>query len=87
MEGFEEFLTDHYLKTILTWQTSQGCFKDTPKSPKNKLQARSANIIAFNCTDHATGLGIAAMSINLRLRLNCAFGRSQIDGTNCLQFF
>ncbi|XP_031355065.1 UPF0764 protein C16orf89 homolog [Photinus pyralis] len=63
MEGYIEFLQQNWTLAIINWKTAQGCYKH---ANTHKLSSRSANTISFGCSNHATGLAAAALSLNLR---------------------
>lgn len=61
--GYAEFLEKHWLLNILAWQHHpSGCYKYY--SPTIK---RSANRLKDNCSDHMSGLAIAALSQFLKI--------------------
>lgn len=69
MEGFSEFFQNEWTTSITSWQTQEGCYKENKTQidgTSNVVNSRSANVITFGCTDHATGLGVAALAVNLR---------------------
>lgn len=62
------FLDDRSILDILSWQRLDiGCyeyFDGTLDAPKNDLRhKRSANILNGNCSDHMTGLAMAAFAL------------------------
>lgn len=66
-EGYTEFLNEMWSRKIMQWQTIEGCYQmQSENRSNNSVKERSANIIAFGCTDHTTGLGVAALALNLR---------------------
>lgn len=61
-EGYLEFLNSKWMNEIVSWGSTKGCY-----SPEDdRVSRRSANYVEFGCTDHATGLGAAALGLNLR---------------------
>ncbi|RZC37687.1 uncharacterized protein BDFB_005972 [Asbolus verrucosus] len=66
LEGYAEFLNENWKDEILSWQTPFGCYKSEDQSDFK----RSSNVISFGCTDHATGLGAAALALNLRFEIS-----------------
>ncbi|XP_018322615.1 UPF0764 protein C16orf89 [Agrilus planipennis] len=71
MEGFSEFLIPNWRRKILWWQSPQGCYKNRAQPFNNKyLFTRSENNISYGCTDHTTGLGAAALALNLRFLIH-----------------
>lgn len=65
-EGFLEFMNSKWRNKIITWGSDYGCYR--PES--DTFSKRSANYVKFGCTDHATGLGAAALALNLRYVLH-----------------
>lgn len=68
LEGYEEFLTNAFRSLVLKWKSPYGCYKPDYVN----LAKRTANRIDFGCTDHATGLGAAALALNLKYLLQKA---------------
>ncbi|KAK5641340.1 hypothetical protein RI129_009887 [Pyrocoelia pectoralis] len=67
LEGYTEFLNANWTLTILSWKTKPGCYKNGNDDLNGrKINSRSANVISFGCTNHATGLGAATLALNLR---------------------
>lgn len=67
MEGFEEFFDAEWMDEVLSWQTKEGCHKRGPELTNETFREdRSANYIAFGCTDHTTGLASAVLAIYLK---------------------
>lgn len=68
LNGFMVFLDDRAILDILSWQRLDiGCyeyFEGTLDEPKNSLRhKRTANILNGNCSDHMTGLAMAAFAL------------------------
>lgn len=68
MNGFMVFLNDRAIHDILSWQRLDiGCyeyFDGTLDEPQNALRhKRSANMLSGNCSDHMTGLAMAAFAL------------------------
>lgn len=68
LNGFMAFLDDRTILDILSWQRLDiGCyeyFEGTLDASKNDLRhKRSANILTNNCSDHMTGLAMAAFAL------------------------
>lgn len=78
--GFAEFYTESTVRAILGWQKAEsGCFafdvygRDTdplywPKEEGQRMR-RSALQLADNCSDHMSGLALAAMTQFLKFGL------------------
>ncbi|KAJ3655510.1 hypothetical protein Zmor_014638 [Zophobas morio] len=64
LEGYSDFLSEKWRREVLEWQSPFGCYHSEGGNLK-----RSSNVIGFGCTDHSTGLGAAAMAVNLRFLL------------------
>lgn len=69
MQGFEEFLIHKWRRKIVEWLKSEGCYESDAEDLEENYKKRSANILKFGCTDHTTGLGLAALALNLRYLL------------------
>lgn len=57
----------HGYKAMLKWQTKSGCFSILSSTFKN-IKTRSINFVGDTnnyCTDHTTGLGMAAIAAHL----------------------
>lgn len=65
LEGYEEFLISGFRSLVLKWKSPYGCYKPDYVN----FTKRTANRIDFGCTDHATGLGAAALALNLKYLL------------------
>ena len=68
MEGFGEFLTPRWRHLVVEWQEVQGCYKRDDLT--EEINKRNTNTVEFGCADHTTGLGFAALALNLRYLLS-----------------
>lgn len=69
LEGYEEFLTNEFQSYVTEWKSRYGCYYPDYKN----VTKRTANRIDFGCTDHATGLGVAVLALNLRYEVYKTF--------------
>ncbi|XP_057663404.1 UPF0764 protein C16orf89 [Diorhabda carinulata] len=61
IEGYGEFFKEKWLDVMLKWQNSHGCYESIPiYKIRNK---RTSHTINYGCSDHATGLGAAALAL------------------------
>lgn len=73
LNGFAAFLDENSIQLILSWQrTDIGCyeyFDGTLDAPQNKTKKtkRNANRLDDNCSDHMTGLAMAAFGLFARV--------------------
>lgn len=66
-QGYLEFLHNHWMNTILSWQKPNGCFNSSLKRHKHKSRKRrNSNKIGFGCEDHTTGLGVGSIALFIR---------------------
>lgn len=70
LEGVSEFLIAKWQEEIVRWQTPQGCYQPHVNLIRKYVCKRTSNFVAFGCTDHTTGLGVAALSLSLRYNLS-----------------
>ncbi|XP_017772152.1 PREDICTED: UPF0764 protein C16orf89-like [Nicrophorus vespilloides] len=63
MRGFDEFLNAFVLDKLFAWQNDEGCYRS--EGYWNSIEIRTTNLISYNCTDHSTGLGVAALALHL----------------------
>lgn len=63
--GFAEFLEERWIRNIVKWQSSSGCYE----YHSYNRQKRSMVILPDNCSDHMSGLAGAAISMFSRILL------------------
>ncbi|KAK5641239.1 hypothetical protein RI129_009786 [Pyrocoelia pectoralis] len=68
-EGFLEFFQPSWIEHVLRLQSQFGCFGTLADETEMVRTKREANYIKFGCTDHATGLAAATLSLFLRILL------------------
>ncbi|GLV32941.1 uncharacterized protein CBL_08997 [Carabus blaptoides fortunei] len=67
LEGYAEFLHRHARTSILEWQNSVGCYGRTVELLAARERTKRATVLmSHGCDSHMTGLGIAALALNLR---------------------
>lgn len=67
MEGFTEFLQKPARASMIQWQHSVGCYGSTvQQKPAREPTKRSSVLMTYGCDSHMTGLGAAALALNLR---------------------
>ncbi|XP_058810643.1 UPF0764 protein C16orf89 homolog [Phymastichus coffea] len=71
MEGYADFLSNHYENLIMNWQHPSGCYSGLRYSPHfqqsfKMRKRRSGNFTDFGCVNHATGLGAAVLALFIR---------------------
>ncbi|XP_008214331.2 UPF0764 protein C16orf89 homolog [Nasonia vitripennis] len=70
LEGYLDFLNEHYEQLLLDWQHPSGCYSGIGHSvnynwAKTRVR-RSGGFTDFGCVNHATGLGAAALALFIR---------------------
>ncbi|XP_074094457.1 UPF0764 protein C16orf89 homolog [Cotesia typhae] len=66
MEGFLEFVNEHYGNLIIRWQNSHGCFSALNSHTVRSRSKRATSLLDYGCDSHATGVAAAALSVLIR---------------------
>lgn len=73
LNGFVAFVDEHVVSEIIEWQSiDSGCYEyydgslDTPSTNPGKSK-RNAQKLNGNCSDHMTGLAVAAFGLFAKL--------------------
>lgn len=74
MNGFVAFVDEHVVSEIVKWQSIDfGCYEyydgslDTPPTTIPAKSKRNAHKLNGNCSDHMTGLAVAAFGLFAKL--------------------
>lgn len=66
MNGFMEFLDQRVVQSILSWERNDVDCYEYFDSNRNRKTKKSANRLTDNCSDHMTGLVIAAVGLFIK---------------------